>query len=174
MSSVILPYEDKILIMKSATFWAPAWSGSGSQMQSVPPCQLRMSNGLPARWTPPCQDSFTSWVCPLICLMTNDYSVKSQAGRHGIPIYVCVYVWERAFSYCTGGPSLEAFSVREPPCSVCSPVAAEESVWGDRGDWERTEREVRHRASGDTLSKTHTLRLDLFRSHWHSLWPHWL
>lgn len=30
-------------------------------------------------------------------------------------------------------------------------------VWGDRGDWERTEREVRHRASGDTLSNPHTV-----------------
>ncbi|CAB1442800.1 unnamed protein product [Pleuronectes platessa] len=55
-------------------------------MESVPPCQLRMSDGLPARWTPPCQGPFTSCGCPLICLMTNGYPGRSQAGRHEIPI----------------------------------------------------------------------------------------
>lgn len=178
MFPVTLAFKGKILIMKLATFWARAWSGSSSQMQSVPLCQLKMSDGLPARWTPPCQGPFTSWGCPLIYMMTNDYPEKSQAGRHGIPMYVCVYVWERAFTCWAGGPSLQGFRVREPPCSDCSPVAQQKKkrrrridVWGDRGDWERTEREVRHGTSGDTLSKPHTLWWDLLRSHWHPIWP---
>lgn len=57
--------------------------------------------------------------------MTNDYPVKGQAGRHGIPMYVCVCMRE-GFYMLSRGPSLQAFSAREPPCSLCSPVAAEE------------------------------------------------
>lgn len=62
-----------------STFQAQAWSGNSSQMESVAPCQ-RMSDGLPARWTLPCQGPFTSYGCPLICLMTNDYPRK-RPGR---------------------------------------------------------------------------------------------
>lgn len=82
-------------------------------MESVPPCQ-RMSDGLPARWTPPCQGPFTSCGWPLICLMTNDYPVKSQAGGHRIPMYVCVCMSEGFYMLCRGSP-LWGLSARRTP-----------------------------------------------------------
>ena len=55
---------------------------------------------------------------------------------------LCVYVWERAFTCWAGGPSLVAFSAREPPPphSVCSPVAA-----GEEEEEEEEERCLRRR-----------------------------
>lgn len=91
-------------------------SGSSSQRASVPPCQ-RMSDGLPARWTPPCQGPFTSCGRPLICPMTNDYPVKSQAGGHRVPMYVCVCMRQGFYTLRRGSPFGGG-----PPARLCSPV----------------------------------------------------
>lgn len=40
---------------------------------------------------------------------------RARAGRHGIPMYVCVYVWERAFTCCTGGPLFGGFQCEGVP-----------------------------------------------------------
>ena len=110
-------------------------------MESVPPCQLRMSDGLPARWTPPCQGPFTSCGCPLICVMTNDYPVKSRAGGHGIPMSVCVCMRE-GFYMLSRGSLFGGFQCEgaPPPHSVCSPVAA-----GEEEEEEEEERCLRRR-----------------------------
>ncbi len=140
-------------------------------MESVPPCQLRMSDGLPARRTPPCQGPFTSCGCPLICPMTNDYPVKSQAGRHGIHMYVCVCM-RKGFYMLRRGSLFGGFQCEGAPPARFALLLQKKKrrrrrrgVWGDTGDWERTERGVRHRSSGDTLSNTHWLWQDLFRGH---------
>lgn len=122
-------------------------------MESAPRCQFRMRDGLPAKWTPPCQGAFTSCRCPLICLMTNDHPVKNHAGRHGVP-QVCVCGQEAGSPLSLRHPLLLAL------LSCCDRSQRwgrrrREGVWGDKGDSERTERKVRLGASG--CSVTHKL-----------------
>lgn len=146
---------------KLATFQAPAWSGNSSQMESVPPCQLRMSDGLPARWTPHCQGLFTSCGCPLICVMTNEYPVKSQAGRHEIPMYVCVcmregfYMLRRGSLFggfqCEGAPLLGLLS-----CCSRRRRGGGEEVSEETGVIERGQRGRSDTGHQETHSVTHT------------------
>lgn len=133
-----------------STFKAPAESGSSSQMESVPPCQ-GMSDGLPARWTPPCQSPFTSYGCPLICLMTNDYPGKRPGRPTQDP-----HVWIRGtFTCCTGGPTEQPSPHTHTQLSLLSCCRGGGGGGGGEvseetaTDWER---EVRHGASADTVT----------------------
>ena len=144
-------------------------------MESVPPCQLRMSDGLPARWTPPCQGPFTSCGRPLICLMTNDYPVKSRAGGHGIPMSVCVCMRE-GFYMLSRGSLFGGFQCEGPPplglLSCCSRRRRRRGGGGGGGEVSEETGVIERgqRGRSDTGHQdTHTLWRDLFRRY--SIWP---
>lgn len=127
-------------------------------MESVPPRQWMMSDGLVARWTPPCQCPFTSCRCSLICLMTNDLPYEDC-------VCVCKCVCGGLFHAVQGvPPTLQKEQEQEGGGKV-----SEETRVIERGQRGRS-------GSGhqETCTGTHTLWQDLFKRHRYPSWPLWV
>lgn len=98
---------------------------------------------------------------------------RARQADTGSPC-LCVYVWERAFTCWAGGPSLVAFSTREPPplglLSCCSRSRRRGGGGGEVSEEETGVIERGQRGRSDTVhQETHTLWRDLFRRY--SIWP---